>query len=161
MIEKFLEEGQAESIFKAAMLTGLMSEKQAADLLGEMEKNAQWGAVVDAGKSLLSGIGTVVSKIPGTVLTTGTLGAISGVVGASAYDAIKDRLTQEDPESKFNSDMEALYVARTRELEDAKWMAAVRDKRDKLKKGRKKMSPEEYSAEYNKLLDMLRERSVD
>lgn len=153
MIEKFLEEGQAESIFKAAMLTGLMTEKQAADLVGGFEKDA-WLSDV------LSGIGTVISKIPGTVLATGTLGAISGVVGASAYDAIKDRLTQEDPESKFNSDMEALYAARIRELEDAKWMAAVRDKRDKLKKGRKKMSPEEYSAEYNKLLDMLRKRSV-
>jgi len=153
MIEKFLEEGQAESIFKAAVLTGLMTEKQAADLVGGFEKDA-WLSDV------LSGIGKVVSNIPGTVFTTAALGAGAGVVGASAYDTIKDRLTQEDPESKFNSDMEALYAARTRELEDAKWMAAVRDKRDKLKKGRKKMSPEEYSAEYNKLLDMLRERSV-
>lgn len=111
-----------------------------------------WGLSGDAAKA--------VSKTPGFLLSLMGLGAATGVTGAVSYDVIKERLSREDPQTKFNAEIEAMYNLKGREIEDSKWMAGIRAKRDRLLRDHKKMSTEEYAKEYHELEDMLNERSV-
>lgn len=169
VIEKYLGEKNAEDLFFSSMLVGLMSTNQAEEVKSALEKNAQ---VADALKLVGSGMKGVASGVKdffgfgkdvtetgiNTALKLMLAGGVSGVIGANLYDAIKDRVTEDDPETKFNVDMEAMYRGRARELEDSKWMAKVRSMRDELRRGYKKMTPQEYRGKYNALLAALDER---
>ena len=168
MIGEILGKETADDIMIASIMTGLMTEKQASSLLGSIEKSAQKGDKLSL-LGLANGLGSGFLNLVGKGLHAGTQipaglgwlavgGATTGILGASAYDAIKERLAKEDPEAKFNQDVEALYSDKNREIEDARWMARVRSMRDELVKGYKKMSPEEYSAKYNALIEALDEK---
>lgn len=174
MVEKYLGKERADDIFMSAMLTGMMPEKQAEAMAAGFEKDAfSWkmltNGLKDVGKAA-SGAVKAVTAVPEAAWKWGgrgvsaagllaLLGASTGVVGSTAFDVLKERVTQEDPEEKFNSDIEAIYNNRMRELEDQKWMTRVRAMRDELRRGYKKMSTEEYAAKYQALQDALDERN--
>lgn len=168
MVEQYLGKEAADDIFFASMLSGLIPEKQACELAIGIKKEAiSWGAISKAigsiGASIGSGAGHVlkgVKTIPPAIGHTALLGGATGVLGATIYDIIKERVSQEDPEAKFNSDIEHLYMSKKRETEDARWMDRVRTLRDELKRGYKKMTTEEYAQKYKALMDALNERSA-
>ena len=164
MVEKILGERQAKDIFFSAMLTGMMTEKQAEDALGMIEKRGQ-ATMLDwlkgIGGALTHGGGMIadtVKAIPPALGWTALLGASAGGLGAMSYDAIKERVSSEDPEAKFNADVESYYAGKKRELTDSKWMAKVRSMRDELKRGYKKMPPSEYARKYKALIAALDEK---
>ena len=168
MVEQYLGRETADDIFFSAMLSGLLPQKQASNLIQSFQKEAavDWGAVTKAigsiGKEITGGLGHVwgaAKSIPTALGYTALGGAASGVLGATVYDILKERVSQEDPEAKFNSDIEHLYAHKKREAEDAKWMSRVRAMRDELKRGYKKMTTEEYTTKYKALMDALNERS--
>lgn len=172
IVERILGEDSARDLFYASAMTGLMTEKQAEDLLDGLVKQAQrrggggglniGGRILDLVQRGILGAGGLaadaVAKIPSALGHTALLGAGLGALGALGFDAVKENLSQEDPEAKFNIDLEALYNAKSMEAEDAKWMAKVRSMRDELKRGWKKMAPEEYESKYNALLGALKEK---
>lgn len=165
MVERYLGKQGARDIFMAAMITGLMTEKQAHAMAEGFEKGATVKDILanlaSAGK-LLGGAGGVAvdaaKMIPPAVGWAVATGATTGILGTMAYDAIKERMSQEDPEAKFDADLEALYNRKNRELKDAAWMKRVRSMRDDLRRNYKKMSTEEYAAKYKALEDALDER---
>ena len=174
MVEKILGEQQTKDIYFSAMLTGLLNEKQSAYLSECLEKEAQAGAspsfnllkfLLGSGKALGSAaIGgaketaNAFAKIPGALGKLALLGAGTGILGATAYDILKENVSGDDPKAKLNAKIEAMYNNRKKELEDAKWMAKVREMRDELKRGYKKMTSEEYESKYNELMEALDER---
>ena len=166
MVEIYLGKKQSEDIFFASMLTGVMTEKQAQDSLGGMEKDAFSvarflaglriaGRVAAAGTSGLIGAATV---IPKGILNLASAGVLTGAVAGGAYNTLKDSLQSENPKTKMNRKIEAIFRNRKRELEDAKWMDRVRSMRDELKRSYRKMSPEEYREKYDALVSALDER---
>lgn len=164
MVEQYLGKEAADNIFFTSMLSGLIPEKQACELAVGIQKGAQ---VMDALKKAIGALGTVGSgalttakSIPPILAGTALGGAATGVLGATVYDILKERVSQEDPEAKFNSDIEHLYTHKKREIEDARWMSRVRALRDELKRGYKKMTTEEYATKYKALTDALNERSA-
>ena len=171
MVEKYLGKEVAEDIFYSGMITGLMTEKQAGEILYGIEKGAaiNWaklvaslpGGIKALGSGLIGGAketAGALAKVPGAVGKLALLGAGTGVVGATAYDILKENVTSEDPKAELNAKTEAMYRNKRRELEDAKWMTRVREMRDELKRGYKKMTTEEYSEKYKALMDALDER---
>lgn len=163
MVEQYLGRETADDIFFSAMLSGMITEKQASDLAEGIHKSAQ---VVDALKKAIGALGTIgsgalttVKSIPPVLGGAALGGAATGALGATVYDILKERVSQEDPEAKFNSDIEHLYTHKKREVEDARWMDRVRAMRDELKRGYKKMPTEEYASKYKALMDALNERS--
>lgn len=174
MVEKILGEQQTKDIYFSAMLTGLLNEKQAAELSECIEKEAQagtassfnlWRFLIGSGRALGSAaIGgaketaEALAKIPGAVGKLALLGAGTGILGATAYDILKENVSSDDPKAELNAKLEAMYNNRKKELEDAKWMAKVREMRDELKLGYKKMTSEEYESKYNELMEALDER---
>lgn len=171
MVEKYLGDEQASDIFLSSMLSRLMTEKQASDFIGVMEKASAGGGIAtdlakifgNAGKGLRGIFGTGIDFakfLPSSLGWTAALGAGSGVLGASAYDIIKERTSHEDPEAQLNEDIEAMYNSKSREKNDSKWMARVRRMRDELRRGYKKMSVDEYAKKYNELIDALDERKA-
>lgn len=172
MVESILGRQQAEDIFVAAALSGLVGEKRAGAVAEEMEKGASVGSFIKAapifidkaigylGDSWKAGKGAVdlVGGLSGLVGKTALLGAGSGILGANAYDIIKQHVTEEDPETELKNKIEAIYAAKKRELEDSKWMDRVRKMRDELRRGYKKMTTEEYAEKYKELSDALDER---
>ena len=172
MIEDYLGEEQARDIFVSSMLANLMTEKQAEAFVCGIEKSAQRGG----GGGTLSGIGKLLGGLGNLAKDTGNvamsafekippglgwlmaLGAGTGVLGSTAYDVIKERTSHEDPEAKMNEEIEAMYNAKTREREDANWMARVRRIRDELRRGMKKMPTKEYATKYRQLMDALDEK---
>lgn len=164
MVEQYLGKEAADNIFFTSMLSGLIPEKQACELAVGIQKGAQ---VMDALKKAIGALGTVgsgalttVKSIPQILAGTALGGAATGALGATVYDILKERVSQEDPEAKFNSDIEHLYTHKKREIEDARWMSRVRALRDELKRGYKKMTTEEYATKYKALTDALNERSA-
>lgn len=172
MIERFLGEEVAGDIFYASMITGLMPEKDASD----MELGFEKSAAVDpntvlkylnsAGSLAKNTIGKLydaavgaVKAVPPSLGITMLLGAGTGAIGTMAYDAIKERMSQEDPETKFYSDVEALYAGKKNEKDDSAWMDRVRAMRDDLKRNMKRMSTAEYAEKYKALEKALDERS--
>jgi len=172
MVEKILGKQQAEDIRMSAMLACMMTEKQASEALDCLEKLAAtkepsaWGIAKDIlgaiwgnAKSGLGHVADIVKETPSALGWVGAIGAGAGALGAGAYNVFADRMSREDPEAKFNADVEAMYANKRRELSDAKWMAKVREMRDDLKRNHKKMTSKEYSQKYQELLDALDERS--
>ncbi len=160
MVEQYLGKEAADDIFFMSMLSGLIPEKQACELAIGIQKDA---GVMDALKKAIGVVGAIGSgakSIPPILAGTALGGAATGVLGATVYDILKERVSQEDPEAKFNSDIEHLYTHKTREIEDARWMDRVRAMRDELKRGYKKMTTEEYATKYKALMDALNERSA-
>ena len=148
MVEKYLGRQQADDLFRASMIAELATEKQA-------------GVLGDVGSLLSNGVGGVlgaIKEVPSSLGWLALTGAGLGTVGSLAYDAVKERMSHDDPEAEFNADIEALYEARRRELDDAKWMSKVRTMRDELKRGHKKMTTKEYAKAYKALEDALDER---
>ena len=171
MVEKYLGDEQASDIFLSAMLSRLMTEKQASDFVEGMEKYSKDGSVLGGMGKFFGGLGKgfknvvgggidIAKFLPSAIGWTAALGAGSGVLGASAYDIIKERTSHEDPEAQLNEDIEAMYNSKSREKNDSKWMARVRRMRDELRRGYKKMSVDEYTKKYNELLDALDERKA-
>lgn len=167
MVEKILGEQQTKDIYFSAMLTGLLNEKQASELYNCIEKNAaiNWakylGVLKGLGSAAVGGAKETASAlwhIPGAVGKLALLGAGTGVLGATAYDILKENVSSDDPKAELNDRLEAMYNNRKKELEDAKWMAKVRGMRDELKRGYKKMTSEEYESKYNELVEALNER---
>lgn len=174
MVEKILGEQQTKDIYFSAMLTGLLNEKQASELSEYIDKEAQAGAtpsfnlwkfLLGSGKAIGSAaIGgaketaSAFAKMPGAVGKLALLGAGTGILGATAYDILKENVSSDDPKAELNAKLEAMYNNRKKELEDAKWMAKVRGMRDELKRGYKKMTSEEYESKYNELMEALDER---
>ena len=162
MVKKYLGE-YADDIFCAAMLTRMMNEKQAEEAVSCLEKEAAGAYEVFKGilggvGNFLSGAGDVVTKTPAALGKLALVGLGTGLVGASAYDVIKDKVTRDDPKAELNAKIEAMYRGKTRELEDAKWMDKVRAMRDDLRRNYKKMTTEEYAEKYKALVDALDER---
>lgn len=156
MVEKYLGKDQAEDLFMASMISGLMPEKQAEHVMDGMEKD---GFSIGRFLKGLFGVGTGVASLPFKVIPAlATSGLATGAVAGGAYHYLKDSLTKEDPKENLNLKAESMYVNRKRELEDARWMNRVRAMRDELKREYKKMSPEEYTSRYNALIDALDER---
>ena len=154
MVEKYLGKRQARDLFCASAVANLVTEKRA--------QAGTWGIVKDIGGALGGGAGHLIDAVKGVPPALGWLmltGAGLGTVGALAHNAIKERVSHDDPEVDFNTEIEALYNARRRELADAKWMSKVRSMRDELKRGYKKMTTEEYAKAYKALEDALDERS--
>lgn len=169
MVEKFLGDEQASDIFLSSMLAALMTEKQAAEFVGGLEKTAAGGGGSKTFSNIAGGLGKFVNGltgagiklfkfIPSSLGWTAALGIGAGALGESAFDIIKERTSHEDPEAKLNEDIEAIYNSKTREANDSKWMAKVRKMRDELRRGYKKMSVDEYTKKYNDLMDALDER---
>lgn len=167
MVEEILGYRQAKDIFFSAMLTGMMTEKQASDIFGDMEKSAQNGGGKGAGllgwAKLIGGMltggfdaaGSVAKEVPSALLNTALLGASVGGLGAMGYDTIKERLSDEDPETKHHAKLESMYAAKRTEENDSRWMAKVRAKRDNLLRNYKKMPTEEYAKAYKDLMEEL------
>lgn len=168
MVEEILGKNQAEDIFVSAMITGLMSEKQACGLMESIEKNAGaedvlkflkglWGA----GTGLVSAGWNVAKEFPGMLGLTAATGAGLGLLGANAYDAIQKRIAEEDPETTFNEEKENIYKAKERELSDARWMSRARRIRDGLKRAAKSrlVTNEKYRKDYESLIETLKERA--
>ena len=170
MIREILGEQQADDIFFSSMLTGILNEKQAADMLECLEKNAalNWkAAIIGALKPIASALSgaaghlySAATKAPDAIGKLALIGAGTGVLGATAYDVVKENVSSDDPESELNAKIEAMYNGRKKELEDAKWMEKVRGMRDELKRNYKKMTTEEYESKYNKLMEALNERGA-
>jgi hypothetical protein len=167
MVKKILGEQQANDIYFSAMLTRMLNEKQAADLAEGLEKNAaiDWSKILGGLKSLggiavggLKGIGDVLVKAPDAAAKLALLGTGTGVLGATAFDILKENVSGDDPNAELNTKIEAMYNNRKKELEDAKWMSKVRRIRDELKRDYKKMTSEEYELKYNELMEALNER---
>lgn len=152
MVERILGKDIAEDIFRASIVAGLMQEKKAYDAIEPILKEAGWMG------DIASGLKNIVTGAPSAIGWTMGAGAASGVLGASLYDIVKERVSHEDPEEKFNSEVEAMYSQRARELEDAEWMAKVRAMRDDLKRGHKKMPADEYRRKYDRLMKLLESR---
>lgn len=172
MVESILGRQQAEDIFVAAALSGIVGEKRSGAVAEEMEKMAgtakaiEWlskalGAI-PAGLKSVWGAGEkslgLLSGTAGLVGKTALLGTGAGFLGANAYDIIKQHVTEEDPETELKNKIEAIYAAKKRELEDSRWMGRVRKMRDELRRGYKKMTTEEYAEKYKELSDALDER---
>lgn len=166
MVERYLGKKQAEDIIFASMLTGVMTEKQAQDSLDGMEKDAfsvvrflaglrTAGGVATAGAS---GLLKAVTAIPNSIKNLTSAGILAGAVAGGAYNTLKDNMQQEDPKTRMNRKIEAIFRNRKRELEDAKWMDRVRSMRNELKSSYRKMSPEEYREKYDALVSALDER---
>lgn len=167
MVEEILGKRQAEDIFFASMLTGLMNEKQASDMLAAMEKDAD----IDASKffrGLLKAVsGTasagwdVAKEMPSTIGLTAALGGGLGVLGANAYDSMKKRLTKEDPDTELYNEKERIYALKERELKDSMWMTRARRIRDALKRAAKDKSVtnKRYKKDFDTLLETLEERA--
>ncbi len=164
MVEKYLGKERARDIFLSAFASEVASS-------AGIEKTAQgpdlglpkfiYEIARDVGHAGIGGIKNLaglLKEVPSGLLWTMGLGAGTGFLGATGYDAIKERIMQEDPEAKFNDELETIYAERKREKEDAKWMDRARKMRDELKRGYKKMTTDEYSAKYKALLDHLDER---
>lgn len=161
MIEKILGKRITDDIYFSSFLTGLMTEKQADCVIRKMEKKSfdvmkflggLYNGTVGAAKS-------TISAIPPTIGWTAALGGATGVLGATAYDVLKERLSSEDPETKFSNEVEAMYTNKKRELDDAKWMSRVLAMRDELRRGHKKMTAKEYRKKYDELIGALEERA--
>lgn len=168
MVEKILGSQQTSDIFYSAMLTGLLNEKQAAELAENLEKKAafDWAKFLLAsskaiGSAAIGGAketASALAKVPGAVGKLALLGAGTGIIGATAYDVLKENVASDDPKAELNAKIEAMYKGRQKELEDAKWMAKVRGLRDELKRSYKKMTTDEYTTKYNELVAALDER---
>lgn len=166
MVDKILGKEQAEDIFFASMLTGIMTEKKAHEILPEMEKDAFGVSELIAGLKTLgrltaagaSGIIGTAAAVPKGIMHLVAAGAGTGALAGSVYNTLKDSLQKEDPKTKMNRKIEAMFKNRKRELDDAKWMDRVRSMRDDLKRSYKKMTPEEYRQKYDALVAALDER---
>lgn len=166
MVDKILGKENADDIFFASMLTGLITEKKANEIIHEMEKDAFSVAkflagLKTAGRTALagaSGLVDAVTAVPKGIMNLVAAGAGTGALAGGAYNILKDSLQQEDPKTKMNRKIEAMFKNRKRELEDAKWMDRVRLMRDELKRSYKKMTPEEYRQKYDALVAALDER---
>ena len=167
MVEKILGEGQAEDIFFSAMITGLLNEKQASDVIGSIEKGADidWkrlgSGLWDTFKGGASAFLGAIKETPAAVGWTAALGGGLGVLGANLYDSMKKRLTEEDPETKLNNEKELIYSMKERELEDSRWMGRIRRLKDALKRAArdKSVTNRKYRKDFESLLDALKERA--
>lgn len=153
MLERIIGAEAAGDIMFAGMLSGMQTEKQAENALS-MEKAAF--SPVNFIKALWSTGVAGLSLFPKAIMAGLGTGAATG----AAYNIIKNRLTDDDPQTKLNNKLEAMYSNKKRELEDAKWMDRIRGMRDDLARNHKKMSQEEYEAKYNALVSALDERKV-
>lgn len=159
MIEDYISRESMNDIYTAGFMTSGMTDEQSMEILSEMEKDSQalgWTNLV--GRTVVgsvSGLGKLLLEAPSAFGTVMLAGAGLGTLGTMAYDSIKENLSKEDPKEKLNNKIEAYYKNKTRESEDAKWIADARAKRDKLMREKKKMSPEEYSKAYNDLKALL------
>ena len=172
VVEKYLGEDLANDMLCSSLISCLINTKQAEAISVEMEKDAQRGGEQTFAGRVLGALGTFLGNLPGHAINAaekvpsglGWLaagGATTGILGAAAYDAIKERMSEEDPDAKFNAEVEAIYAGKKKELEHARWMARVRKMRDELSRGYKKMPPDEYSAKYRKLIAALDEMKDD
>lgn len=171
MVEKILGKRQAEDIYFSAFLSGLLAEKQASIISTEMKKKAagdkfSWmkllkglgGAIGTAGGAAKEGV-KAVGEIPKILGWTALLGGGTGALGAYAYDVLKNNVSREDDETKFNSELEAVYANKKKELESANWMRKVIAMRDDLRRSYKKIPTEEYKKKYDALVEALDERA--
>lgn len=154
----------SDRLFRAGVAS-VASDGRVMGILSAMEKGAGSGAVLAGLWEALKGIKEVAkgTKEVGEsalkmIPPVAAVGAGTGVLGTMAYDALRQRLEQDDPEARLNADIDAMYSRRGRELEDAAWMARVRGMRDELRRGYRKMPTGEYAARYRALLDALDER---
>ena len=152
MVEQYLGKDLARGIFMAGAASCLQTEKKATvgETLGSVGK-----ALGNVGGGILGAL----KSIPPTLGWTMALGGASGVLGATAYDVIKEHVSHEDPEAKLNEDLEMQYKAKNREIKDAKWMERIRSLRDELMRGKNKMPTKEYAKKYKELVNLLDERS--
>ena len=166
MVDKILGKRLSDDIFFSAMLSGMATEKQASDMLDSIEKDGgasllDWAKGIGGALAAGGGMITDTAKaVPSALGWLALLGASSGGLGAMGYDVIKDRVSEEDPETKFNSKIEASYAGKEKELEDSRWISKVRAMRDELRRGYRKMTSKEYAKKYNALMAALDEKKV-
>jgi len=170
MIEDYIGKEAAEDIFVSSALVNSMSEKQADACIELMEKKAFMKSVAKFLKSLAGGIWNVGGKAinvganilkstPGIIGGTALLGSGAGILGANLYDVLKEQVSHDDPEEKFNEEVESMYLAKSRELDDEAWMNDVRNMRNELIRGYKKMTAKEYREKYDELMSKIEERA--
>ena len=160
MVEQYLGKETADDIFFSSMLANMLNEKQASEAVEGIQKGAQvLDELTNAFRTIGHGAMTTLKSIPPAVGGFALGGAATGAIGATIYDILKERVSQEDPETKFNSDIEKIYRHKKREIDDSRWMDRVRSMRDELKRGYKKMTTDEYASKYKELMDALDERS--
>lgn len=158
MVEEILGKDQALDIYRAGKVYGTIEKK---GFIPELK--ALWNAgkeSVGAGANV-AGAGVSAGKnLIDFAMKLGLYGLGTGTVAGVGYNLVKDRLEQESPEEEYNRKLEAMYKARSRELDDSKWIRKVKAMRDELKRGYKHMTTKEYTEKYNALLDALDERSA-
>lgn len=152
MLERIIGAEAAGDIMFAGMLSGMQNEKQAESAIESLEKQAF--NPIEFIKGLWNAGAAALSMYPKAVVA----GLGTGAVAGAAYNTIKNRMASDDPQARLNNRIEALYVNKKRELDDAKWMSRIRSIRDDLKRGYKKMPAEEYEAKYNELVSALKEK---
>ena len=164
MVEEIIGKQAAADVFFSSMLSSMVNEKTASDIVLGMEKRSKadlldWLKGIGGAASHALGFGVDTAKaIPPTLGWLALLGASAGGLGAMGFDVIKDRVSKEDPEAKFNEELEATYAGKERESKDAKWMSRVRSMRDELKRGYRKMTSSEYAKKYKELVSALDEK---
>lgn len=139
-MESVLSKEQQERAF-AAGVASVLGEKQA-------------GTLTD----LASGAKNIVKGVAGLPKDLMLYGALAGGAVGVGGQMLTEHLTEESPEEELNRTLEAMYAAKRKELDDAKWMSKVRAMRSDLMANHKKMSVEEYAEKYNALIDALNER---
>lgn len=174
MIEHYIDKNIAKDIFMAGYITGHIPEKKAYEIASTLEKKGGaptvgrsiWSVFSSPIKDIWHGAGdlvktvwTPIEKGPKVMMTAATVGASLGALGAAAVDAVKERVTQDDPETEFKNKINNLYKQKVREQEDEKWMTHIRLLKEDLKKNYKKMPLDEYRAKYNALVSALDERA--
>lgn len=127
----------------ASGFKSVIAEKQAGIL----------GDIAHGGKAVLTGL----AGLPKDLMLYGSLAGLATGVGSQM---LVDQLTQESPEEEINRTLESMYSARNKEKSDAMWMNRVRAKRAYIKANLKKMSVEDYTREYNELVEALKERNA-
>ena len=157
MIEKYLDKNEIRDALGQGMVCGII-EKNAQQNGGGGTLGRIFSSIVGLGPKALDALVSTGKAIPQGLGWTMLTGAGAGVLGASGYDVIKEMVSKEDPEAKFNQDVESIYKLKTKELDDAKWMTRVRSLRDRLIRDRNKLTTKEYAKLYKELSDALDER---
>lgn len=166
MLDKYLTNDEIRDIFCSAMFAKAIEKRAVSPAVGAAGGAAAVGGIDKFVDMVSKGLGKApeltkdvaelyMKSIPLSAATSLLLGGAAG----GLYHIVKEKMTESgDEQISANNKLQALYNARSAELEDQKWMSKVRKMRDDLKKNMKNMTADEYEAQYNALSEALDER---